>query len=172
MSAFPKFEWYQTEKQVTISINKADVDIKNARADLNSGNKLSVFVGDKIIFDSTLTHAIDGNKITLTCTRKKLEVKCLKIDILSWTKLVIELENKKVIQIEPVRSNNTKNWAKIGKEAEKEEDNEDGIYKHVKELYSNSDDATKKAMLKSFTESNGTALSTDWNKVKRVQKPE
>lgn len=34
-------------------------------------------------------------------------------------------------------------------------------------LYKDADEDTKKAMIKSYTESGGTSLSTDWNSVKK-----
>ncbi|GMF99715.1 unnamed protein product [[Candida] boidinii] len=36
-----------------------------------------------------------------------------------------------------------------------------------KQLYSNADDDTRRAMMKSYVESNGTALSTDWSEVSK-----
>ena len=38
-------------------------------------------------------------------------------------------------------------------------------------LFSNADDNTKKAMMKSFQESGGTALSTNWDEVKKAPVP-
>jgi suppressor of G2 allele of SKP1 len=35
-------------------------------------------------------------------------------------------------------------------------------------LFANADDNTKKAMMKSFQESGGTALSTNWDEVKKA----
>lgn len=36
-------------------------------------------------------------------------------------------------------------------------------------LYRNADDDTKRAMIKSYTESDGTSLSTDWRNVSRAK---
>lgn len=36
-----------------------------------------------------------------------------------------------------------------------------------KQLYKNADPDTRRAMIKSFQESNGTALSTNWDEVKK-----
>jgi len=38
-------------------------------------------------------------------------------------------------------------------------------------IYANADDDTKKAMIKSYTESGGTTLSTDWNSIKKGEIP-
>ena len=51
--------------------------------------------------------------------------------------------------------------------AEDDEDDEsDPLHGFFKKIYAGADPDTKKAMMKSFVESNGTTLSTDWNKVK------
>lgn len=47
-------------------------------------------------------------------------------------------------------------------EEEKEENAVDGLFRKI---YSQADDDTRKAMIKSFTESGGTVLSTNWKEV-------
>lgn len=49
---------------------------------------------------------------------------------------------------------------------ENESENEGGVDSFFQQLYKDADPDTKKAMMKSFLESNGTALSTDWQDVK------
>ncbi len=56
-----------------------------------------------------------------------------------------------------------KNWEHL--EDDEEEDKKD-INSFFQELYAGSSPEQQRAMLKSFTESNGTALSTDWSDVK------
>lgn len=43
-----------------------------------------------------------------------------------------------------------------------DDENGDDVDGFFKQLYANSDDATRRAMVKSFTESQGTTLSTNW----------
>jgi len=77
------------------------------------------------------------------------------------------------IASEPViQHNRTKNWDQIGKEADEEakKDVEEGggeaaLQQMFKSIYSNASEETKRAMMKSFQESNGTVLSTNWNEV-------
>lgn len=57
-----------------------------------------------------------------------------------------------------------KNWDKID-DAEDGEDDQD-VNAFFKQLYKNSTPEQQRAMMKSYVESNGTALSTDWNNVK------
>ena len=79
-----------------------------------------------------------------------------------WDKLADELTKKK----------KDKGKEKEGEAAQEddEEDSEgegDAVGDFFKQLYGSADDDTKRAMMKSYTESNGTALSTDWKEVKK-----
>lgn len=60
-----------------------------------------------------------------------------------------------------------KNWDKIVKEFEEEESKSSpkDVSDLFREIYGKSSDDVKKAMNKSFTESGGTVLSTNWNEV-------
>ncbi|OAA41747.1 SGT1 and CS domain containing protein [Metarhizium rileyi] len=55
-----------------------------------------------------------------------------------------------------------KNWDKIG---EDEDEEGDGVNDFFKKLYKDANPEQQRAMMKSFVESNGTSLSTDWNDV-------
>jgi suppressor of G2 allele of SKP1 len=59
-----------------------------------------------------------------------------------------------------------------GAPEDEEEDSDDGgggdgVDKFFRKLYRNADEDTRRAMMKSFTESDGTALSTNWSEVKK-----
>ncbi|KAK2752913.1 SGT1-like protein A [Colletotrichum kahawae] len=58
-----------------------------------------------------------------------------------------------------------KNWDTVLAD-EKDDDEEKDINLFFKSLYKGATPEQQRAMMKSFTESNGTALSTDWNDVK------
>ncbi|KAG6080237.1 hypothetical protein E4U15_003399 [Claviceps sp. LM218 group G6] len=58
-----------------------------------------------------------------------------------------------------------KDWDKIAAEEEPEEYYDNGVDTFFKKIYGDGNDDQKRAMMKSFTESNGTTLSTDWKDV-------
>ncbi|KAK3374225.1 SGS domain-containing protein [Lasiosphaeria ovina] len=58
-----------------------------------------------------------------------------------------------------------KDWDKLG-EGEDDDDDKQDVNHFFKQLYKGSSPEQQRAMMKSFIESNGTALSTDWNDVK------
>lgn len=54
-----------------------------------------------------------------------------------------------------------KNWDKLMGDEEDEKDG-DNVDHFFKQLYKDADPDTKRAMMKSYQESNGTSLSTNW----------
>lgn len=54
-------------------------------------------------------------------------------------------------------------WNKIGNSVEEEEEADHDPMKFFKELYQNADEDTRRAMLKSYQQSGGTSLTTNWN---------
>lgn len=61
-------------------------------------------------------------------------------------------------------------WDKLAKEVDKEDEEEDGgVDKLFKKIYKDANDDVRRAMVKSFTESQGTVLSTNWGEVGKQQ---
>jgi len=61
-----------------------------------------------------------------------------------------------------------KNWDKVaGEAAGEEEEDGDPVNFFFQKLYKDADPDMKRAMMKSYVESNGTALSTNWAEVKK-----
>ena len=52
-----------------------------------------------------------------------------------------------------------------GKTEEEDDDGNDPVDGFFKKLYAGADADTRRAMMKSYQESNGTALSTNWDEV-------
>ncbi|WVO24402.1 uncharacterized protein IAS62_005768 [Cryptococcus decagattii] len=70
-----------------------------------------------------------------------------------------------------------KNWDKI-EDDDEEPDHSDpnaggdaALQKFFAQIYGNADEDTKRAMIKSFTESGGTTLSTDWSSIGKQTTP-
>ncbi|KAF8936617.1 Protein SGT1 A [Dissophora ornata] len=176
-----RHEWFQSETYVTIS-----VFIKNAKkdaVDVNiTENALSVSV--KMPTGSDYSLEMDPLSHKIIPTESKFEVLSTKIEI----RLKKEFEGLKWGALEgddvnaasmasvtagaapayPTSSKKTKDWDTLEKQAAKEEEKADGdkaLNQLFAQIYKDADDDARRAMMKSFTESNGTCLSTNWDEV-------
>lgn len=80
----------------------------------------------------------------------------------NWDKVASELTTK------PKSKSEKKDDAgNDTKEADSDEEGGDGVDSFFKKLYAGADPDTRRAMMKSYVESQGTSLSTNWNEVKQ-----
>uniref|UniRef100_A0A0N5B891 SGT1 n=1 Tax=Strongyloides papillosus TaxID=174720 RepID=A0A0N5B891_STREA len=175
-TSLPKFDWYQDENTVTISILKQGTNVVDCTFSYDSDDhRLVVKCKDELIFDSKLHDEIDFSKTTLKCTRSRIEVKIRKLHAKPWSSItptegpapiMFKASTEKPVELKPKKE---RNWDAIEKEVLAEEENEskDDINHLFQKIYASSNDDTKKAMIKSFSESNGTVLSTNWDEVKK-----
>ncbi|OTF82033.1 suppressor of G2 allele of SKP1-like protein [Euroglyphus maynei] len=117
-------------------------------------------------------------------TSVKAEIKLRKVANYRWEKLEASPCNKPIITGVPMNSlsqaselksssnDNAKtkgmmrNWDELVKQVEKEDEQEEGGVEDLfRRIYSTGDENLRRAMNKSFVESNGTVLSTNWNDV-------
>ncbi|ADV25580.1 hypothetical protein I305_04557 [Cryptococcus gattii E566] len=75
------------------------------------------------------------------------------------------------------KKNKKKNWDKIDDDEEEPDPSDPNaggdaaLQKFFAQIYGNADEDTKRAMIKSFTESGGTTLSTDWSSIGKQTTP-
>jgi len=86
-----------------------------------------------------------------------------------------ESQTKKIVHSYPTSSKKgPKNWDAIERQVMKEEEEEElegdaAVNKMFQKIYRDSPDDVKKAMMKSYSESGGTCLSTDWKEVSKKE---
>ncbi|KQK08808.1 protein SGT1 homolog [Brachypodium distachyon] len=110
----------------------------------------------------------------------KVEIRLAKAEPLTWTSLdysgkpkvpqKINLPAESAHRPSYPSSKPKKDWDKLEAEVKKQEKDEklDGdaaLNKFFREIYSDADEDMRRAMMKSFVESNGTVLSTNWKDV-------
>ncbi|EYC37019.1 hypothetical protein Y032_0835g2599 [Ancylostoma ceylanicum] len=71
MATKPRFDWFQTDTCVTITILKKGVALSDCRVTFND-NDIKVYYGDEVIFETTLARPVDEKNFTVTCTPSKV----------------------------------------------------------------------------------------------------
>jgi len=182
MSVEPRHEFYETDQRVTISIfdkgaNPDEVSVKFTSQTLNYEH------GEKKLVLDPLTGEIDPDASEYTVGKVKIEVRLAKKTPGRWVRLVRAPDEP--AQIVPGGAAPGSNSSTARKPNKNWEAVSDGILKTEKEktmaddpnaidsnnafadLFANVDDDAKRAIMKSYTESGGTTLSTDWKDVSK-----
>lgn len=176
-----RHEWYQNDNFIIISIfiknvKKETVDVYMADRSVSVTVKLPTGSDYSLELDP-LAHEINPKESKYEVLSTKIEVKLKKASIgVKWG--VLEGEETLVGSISggdgkltyPSSAKHAKNWDALEKEISKEQDKPEGeaaLNALFQQLYKDADDDTRRAMLKSYTESSGTCLSTNWNEVSK-----
>ncbi|TGZ47051.1 protein SGT1 homolog isoform X1 [Temnothorax longispinosus] len=189
-----KHDWYQTESHVFVTILAKNVENES----INYGEKtLSVSAklpsGNEYSLELDLANFIVAEECSHKVMPSKIEIKLKKRDAIRW--MVLDGEpvqsNVKPIPNEilqagtqapngtqapkyPTSCKISRDWDKVEKEILKEEAAEQNVGDAAvntlfQSIYGNGSDEVRRAMNKSFIESGGTVLSTNWGEV--GQKP-
>ncbi|CAG8443173.1 15485_t:CDS:2 [Cetraspora pellucida] len=152
-----RHEWYQNENFVIISIF-----IKNVKQET-----VDVYYADRSI--DPLAHEIVPKECKKEVLSTKIEIKLKKEKPgIKWG--VLEGDDSLAGSFATSDARNAKNWDKLEKEISKDQEKPEGdaaLNSLFQQLYKDADDDTRRAMLKSYTESSGTCLSTNWGEVSK-----
>lgn len=161
-----RHDWYQADSKVVVTVLLKSAVEKN----------YSVKIGrDSILFTATnyelllnLFKPINAEKSSHKVSPSKVEITLVKETAEKWD----QLEQKAEIAPKPTIKR-VPNWDKLAKEIteidNEEAVGEDALENNFQHIYMNCDEEMRRAMNKSFTESNGTTISNDWSKVGRQQ---
>ncbi|XP_025152676.1 protein SGT1 homolog [Harpegnathos saltator] len=180
-----KHDWYQTETNVIVTIlakNAEHVKVIYEENMLNISAKL--LSGNDYNLKLDLAHLIIAEQCSHKVLPSKIEIKLKKLNGIRWNTLERNLDEQDVVQ--PILSeipqiNNQapkypssckkfRDWDKVEKEIEKQEAQEEpegeaAVNALLQRIYGNGSDEVRRAMNKSFVESGGTVLSTNWSEV-------
>ncbi|KAF2313365.1 hypothetical protein GH714_010577 [Hevea brasiliensis] len=189
----PKYrhEYYQKPEEVVLTIFAKGIQQKMSQLILV--NKFSVLpsmslVKIHIIFNlnclekyvSSFSYILpDRSKYQVLST--KIEIHLAKAEVINWTSLeyckgIIVPQKINVSSVGsrrpsyPSSKSRAKDWDKLEAQVKSEErdeklDGDAALNKLFRDIYQNADDDMRRAMTKSFVESSGTVLSTDWKEV-------
>ncbi|KDP25376.1 hypothetical protein JCGZ_20532 [Jatropha curcas] len=185
-SAKPKYrhEYYQKPDEVVLTIFAKGIPAKNVTVDFGE-QILSVTIdvpGEGAYhFQPRLFAKIVPDKSRYQVLSTKIEICLAKEEVINWTSLEyskdISVPQKIIVPSVgsqrpsyPSSKTRAKDWDKLEAQVKKEEKDEklDGdaaLNKLFRDIYQNADEDMRRAMTKSFVESNGTVLSTDWKDV-------
>ncbi|KZC10709.1 Suppressor of G2 allele of SKP1 like protein [Dufourea novaeangliae] len=180
-----RYDWYQTETHVIVTIlakNTQNVKI------IYDKNTLSVSAllpsGNDYSLELDLAHSIVPDQSSHKVFPSKIEIKLKKQDGIRWTALegnpvvqnIVQPIPQEILQAGnhppkyPSSSKKSPDWNKVEKEIEKQEAEEKptgeaALNALFQQIYGSGSDEVRRAMNKSFQESGGTVLSTNWSEV-------
>ncbi|KAJ1986191.1 Cochaperone protein [Dimargaris cristalligena] len=187
MASQYRYEWYQNDRNVYLNIfiktsaDKVKVEFKpqslSANIDLPSG-------GSYVLDLEPLTGAIEPAESNFEVLSTKVEITLRKAVVgIQWAKLEGELANpaprsqsaEATANPPQYPSSSRKqpvNWDKLARETEKDPEEasatgDQAVNQLFQSLYKDASEETRRAMMKSFVESQGTCLSTDWSEVSK-----
>lgn len=182
-----RYEWYQTERNVTIAVfvkNRKQEDIQAEFTDTTVNFTMKLPSGEDYELSLKLAHPVVGEQTTVKCYQTKVEIKLQKQEGIKWTSLeydstapdvpapmMFSVPEAAVVEKAPPVFK-TKNWDSIVKETESEkEEGEAALNSLFQKIYAEGSDEVKRAMNKSFVESGGTVLSTNWEEIANKTTP-
>ncbi|KAL2922096.1 Protein SGT1-like protein B [Bienertia sinuspersici] len=181
----PKFrhEFYQKPEEVVVTVFAKGIPTKNVSVDYGE-QILSVTIDLPGEEPYRLQPRLFGKIIPAKCKydvlSTKIEIRLAKAEQIQWTSLEytkdvvapqkINISTSAQRPSYPSSKHRGVDWDKLEAEVKKEEKDEklDGdaaLNKFFQDIYRDADEDTKRAMQKSFVESNGTVLSTNWKDV-------
>lgn len=156
-----KKDWYQSENRVIVTIlgkhlSQEECFIKFDKDEITIQAKLAT--GQSYSLNLKLSKNIVPELSSFRFFPSKLEILLAKTEAERWDVL-----EKAVVKIPENSGSKARNWDKVVKEIK--DDEEPDVNTLFKKIYSDGSDETRKAMNKSFMESGGTVLSTNWKDV-------
>ncbi|KAL0249094.1 hypothetical protein GEMRC1_004328 [Eukaryota sp. GEM-RC1] len=164
-----RYDWLQTTSHVSIEIFAPSIDRNLVHVTPSSSSVEITFplpTGSDYMLDLELAGEIDPSDVSISTTKKKVEIKLKKANSQRWKVLERGQEATTVDPKMYPSSRGAKDWTKIAKEKYAEiEDEEKKNQDFLAQIFSQGDPDTQRAMQKSFLESGGTVLSTNWSEV-------
>jgi suppressor of G2 allele of SKP1 len=183
-----RHEWYQSADMITFTFyvkdrKTDDIILKATSRSLD----VSIKLPDGRTADWSFNPfymAIKDSAIETKITPYKIEVRVPKVDVTQWPSLELKAGTQVVSQPVDILPKTQKDlaypnskktdWSRFSLTEEEEKKEGDAALNDLfKKIYANADEDTRRAMVKSYQESGGTTLSTNWENVgKEYVKPE
>ncbi|CAG9465489.1 unnamed protein product [Pedinophyceae sp. YPF-701] len=171
-----RHQWYQTGTHVYVSVFAKNIPKERATVDVRD-NALLIQVRSEAgepeyELAVQLGGKVDPAGTVVEHVAPKIEVKLAKADGSQWTDLQQGGSGAQDdgIPLPWASKRRPGDWSKLESEIAAEEKDEQlegdaALMKLFKNIYKDADDDTRRAMMKSYSESGGTVLSTNWKEV-------
>jgi len=161
-----RHEWYQSETKVVVTVLMKNAAEKNYSVKIERDSVK--MTADNYELQLQLYRPIDVEHSSYKAFSTKVEITLAKEVGERWE----SLEQKEPAPVSaPPPPLHKKNWDSLAKEIEKSENeeakSEEALQKLFQKIYGTSSPEVQKAMNKSFSESGGTVLSTNWQEVSK-----
>ncbi|XP_017475939.1 PREDICTED: protein SGT1 homolog [Rhagoletis zephyria] len=161
-----RHDWYQSDTKVVVTVMLKDAVSKNYKVDVEP-ERLHM-TADGYELDLQLYRPVDVSKSSHKAYSTKVEITLSKKVGERWDSLEKKELPPPTAAPPPIHK---KDWDSLAKEVEKSEEedskSEEALNRLFKKIYSTSSPEVQKAMNKSFSESGGTVLSTNWQEVSK-----
>ncbi|XP_068197245.1 protein SGT1 homolog isoform X2 [Antennarius striatus] len=171
-----KRDWYQTESQVIVTVMtknapKDGVSVSFSDRELTAAVRLAS--GETYELQLRLLHPVVPQQCSYKVLSTKVEFRMKKTDAVRWEAL--EGDGQSTVKHfypsgDPPPSLHARKWDQLAVDITEEEKNEKvegdaALNRLFQQIYCDGSDEVKRAMNKSFMESAGTVLSTNWKDV-------
>lgn len=174
-----RHEWFQTDSAVSIAIYIKKEDIKDVEVEfgsknlsiiikLSSGSKWNLEVDPLFedIIPSDSSYNILAKQVQVKLAKKVLGIKWNSLEEVYGTNVKLMSSMANTPKEYPSSSKKKHDWDLLVKEVESEKpEGEQALNSLFQSIYANASEDTKRAMMKSYVESNGTCLSTNWEDI-------
>lgn len=179
-----RHDWYQTDSHVVIDVllkNQRPEDLQVKFTSNTVDVKARLPCGTPYELSLQLAHPVVPEETGYKCLGSKVEIRAKKREGIRWTTL--EADERRASEpaapMAPVPATTAavkrgKDWDSICKKEDEGNEKEDGdaaLNALFQKIYAEGSDEVKRAMNKSFLESGGTVLSTNWKEVSSKTTP-
>jgi len=177
-----RHDWFQTETAVTVSVMIKGVKKEEASVQITAktlGVSVKLPSGSEYQLNLDLADEVNPGESKYEVLGTKIEIKLKKARAVKWPTLeftgskidswnsVSDSKDKQPALYYPSSSKKgDKNWDKMASSVEDEKlEGEAALNQVFQNIYKGASDDQRRAMMKSFSQSGGTVLSTNWDEV-------
>eukprot|EP00911_Craspedida_sp_UC1_P002949 UC1_evm2s2151 len=149
-------------QETSVRVSKAKIEVRLKKADTIRWSSLEGAVGGAVVSSTSATATVQGEK-----TPPQQQAAAAAV-----SRTAVRMALPSEVEKATTERKTGRDWDKIVTEIKKEEkeekpEGEAALNQLFQQIYGDGNEDTKRAMMKSYIESNGTVLSTNWDEVKQ-----